>query len=112
MATFAQQSVSDTFGTIPHPSELGNLFEGKTADVGLTSAFSSIVEIIYIIAAVIFIFFLLWSALEFIYSRGDKEHIQSARGRLTWAIIGLVLLGLSFVLIRIIGTIVNFRFFN
>ncbi len=112
MAYLAQQSVGDTFGTIPHPSELDRLFEGQTGDTGLGIALSGIIELIYIIAAVIFIFFLLWSALEFIYSRGDKEHIQSARGRLTWALIGLILLGISFVLIRIIGTIVGFQFFG
>lgn len=111
MALLAQQSVSDTFGTIPHPKELDRLFK-QSGDVGLTSAFSTIVEIIYIIAAIIFIFFLLWSALEFIYSRGDKEHIQSARGRLTWAIIGLVLLSLSFVVMKIVGTITGFEFFG
>ncbi len=111
-AAGAAGGAADIFGTIPHPKELDSLFVGQTGDTGLGIALSGIIELIYIIAAVIFIFFLLWSALEFIYSRGDKEHIQSARGRLTWAIVGLILLSLSFVIMKIIGTIVNFRFFN
>ena len=52
------------------------------------------------------------SALQWIVSGGDKEAVAKARSRLTYAIIGIVLLALSFLILRVIGQITGFSFFK
>lgn len=45
-----------------------------------------------VIGAVVFIFMLIWGAIEWIASGGDKAKIEEARGRVINAIIGIVVL--------------------
>lgn len=48
-----------------------------------------------------------WGAVDWILSGGDKEKIASARKRITTAIIGLVLLSLTFVVMVVVGQILG-----
>ncbi len=99
------------FGVISAPSELSSLFTGSP-EAGITNVLSLVVQLIYIIAAVVFVFYLLYSGLQFIYSEGSKETVAEARGRITWAIIGIIFLALLFVLLRILSTVTGFTFFQ
>ena len=49
------------------------------------------------------LFMLIWGSIQWISSGGDKQALESARGRLTGALIGIVLLFVSFALIQLIG---------
>lgn len=51
-----------------------------------------VVQLGLIIGAVIFFFMLLLGAIQWIFSGGDKAAVETARGRITNAIIGLVIL--------------------
>lgn len=44
-----------------------------------------------IVAAIVFVFMLIWGGIRYITSGGDKAQTESARGTLTAAIIGLVI---------------------
>lgn len=48
------------------------------------------------------IVFIIWAGIGFILSGGDKTKIQAARNKLTYAIVGLVLTLLSFLIVMII----------
>jgi hypothetical protein len=48
---------------------------------------------------------ILWGAVDWILSGGDKEKVSNARKRITQAIIGLVILSLVFVIMAIAGQI-------
>lgn len=71
-----------------------------------------IVNVITIFSAIgglgVVIYFV-WGAVDWILSGGDKEKVANARKKMTHAIIGLVLLSLSYVIINIVGQIVGFN---
>ncbi|GEM_PF-894669 len=102
------QNVDSVIGTIKPPDAVAKI--GFGAD-GLTNFISRAIELIYIVAGIIFVFMVIISALQWIMSGGDKEAIGNARNRLTYAIIGIVVLSLAFVIIRVIGEITGFKFF-
>lgn len=55
------------------------------------------------IAVTLTIFFLIWGGILWITSGGDKTKLQAARNRIIYAIIGLVIVFLSFLIVNIIG---------
>lgn len=59
---------------------------------------------LFIIAGTILaLIYLAWGGINMITSRGDKSKLQSAQGKITWAIIGLILLFSSFFIISIVS---------
>src|SRR3989338_10606446 len=51
------------------------------------------------------VFMIIWSGIQWITSEGDKTKLQAAKTRLTYSIIGLLVIFLSFFIVNIIGTI-------
>jgi len=70
------------------------------------------ISFIFVIAVVVAIFFLLWGALKWIYSGGDKAAIESARGTITAAVIGLVILFLTFLIFTVVLNFFNINILN
>jgi hypothetical protein len=55
---------------------------------------------------------LLWGAFQWLVSGGEKEKLAAAQQRIVQAIIGFVLLGVSFAIIEVIGTFTGFKLFE
>lgn len=68
--------------------------------------------VVFVIAALLVLFFLVWGAFDWITSGGDKEKVGGARKKIFAAIIGLVLLALAFLITRVAGQIVNIDILN
>ncbi len=73
----------------------------------LGSIIQNVITLFFTIGALGFIIMFLWGAVSWILSGGDKEAIAGARKRITTAIIGLVLLSLTFVISLVIGQILG-----
>lgn len=74
-----------------------DVFEGsvETGDFFYTSfprLISAILRIVIVIAALLVFFYLIWGAIEWITSGGDKGQTEKARNKITASIIGLVIL--------------------
>lgn len=106
--------VHDAFGTIFPPAELQPfIVKGGGTGAGAINLFlDNLVILIYIIAAVVFVFMILWGAFEWVLSGGDKEKLQNAQRRLTHAFIGIILFAIAFALLALIGTFTGFKFFK
>jgi predicted metalloprotease len=63
------------------------------------------ITFLFIGAIVVALFMLIYSGIQWIMSGGDKQKVESARHRIIYAIIGLVVVFLSFMIINVIGTI-------
>lgn len=64
---------------------------GYTTSLGdLTSGLLSIV---LVIASILLLLYLIWGAVQWITSGGDKGKLESARNRITQAVIGIIVLG-------------------
>lgn len=63
----------------------------------------SVLGLAFVIAAIIFIFMMVIGAIQWITSGGDKQAVQSAQGKITSAIIGLIILISSYAIVKVIG---------
>lgn len=100
-------SVNNALGVVDAPKAVAPLGGGEA---GINNLLGKVVQLIFVVATVGFVFMVLISAVQLILSGGDKEALGKARGRLTWAIIGIVLLSLSFVIFRVLENITGFSF--
>lgn len=101
-------SIESVFGQIIPPSPVQALGPGS---VGISNVLNKIIQLIYVVASIAFVIMVIVSAFQWIISGGDKEAVAGARKRLTWAIIGITVLALAFVLIKIVGQITGFELF-
>lgn len=67
--------------------------------------FQNIVNWALIFAAVVAIFLIMFSGIKFLRSGGQEKLVEDARNTLTYAIIGLVVILLSFLIINVISDI-------
>jgi len=58
-------------------------------------------------AILIALVFLIWGGLDYITSEGQKEKISRAKRKLTFAIVGLIIVFLAFFIVTFIGGIFN-----
>lgn len=100
-------SVEQIIGQITPPPQVQALGVGGA---GIGRFLGNLVRIIFLFAGIVAIFMILISAFQMITSGGDKEAVAKARGRLTYAIIGLTLLALTFVIINVISRLTGFQF--
>ncbi len=89
--------MGDIFGTITPP---GPFTGDPKAEIGRLIAFG--VRMVTIGAGLVLLIYLLWGAMDWIMSGGDKEKLSNAQKKLTNAIIGIILV---FVFIGLWGLI-------
>lgn len=64
----------------------------NSSDGGFGVLFSNIMSVAMTIAAILVLVFLVWGAIEWITSGGDKGKIEGARNKISNAVIGLIIL--------------------
>lgn len=71
-----------------------------------TSDFGSVVgpfiQLIFALAVIVALFYLVWGGFKWLTSGGDKQAVTSAREHIVAAIIGLVIIFLSYFIINIL----------
>lgn len=85
--------------TVQPPSSLGP----KGGLSTMQGAIGNAVNIMIILAVILAIIVAVWSGIQWTTSGGDKGKIAAARARLTWSIVGLVIVFASFMILSIIG---------
>jgi magnesium-transporting ATPase (P-type) len=98
-----QLALSINYGTsIPVPAGVPN--QGISSGANLIGiAFN----LILILAIILGIAFIVYAGVQWAISGGDKQKIQQARARLTFAIIGLVVVVLAFTIVNLVHTILG-----
>jgi len=66
------------------------------------SVVGNIVTILLIVAVILALFFLIWGAIRWITSGGDKGKLDGARQAITASIVGLILAFLAYAILNII----------
>jgi hypothetical protein len=79
------------------PSGFSNLVNFE-----IGSIISSAVALVLIIAAVVFFFMLVIGGIRWITSGGDKGQTEAARGQITAALVGLVIVFAAYAIVSII----------
>ena len=105
--------IKDTFGNISPPPSLKKFIgtTDTTGAEGISKFLSNLIALIYIIAAIVLIFMIIWAAFDWITSEGDKEKLQGAQKKLINAFIGILIFAAAFGIIRVFGIFTGFKFF-
>ena len=72
-----------------------------------SGVFTTLLTIVFVLAAILVFGFLVMGGIEYITSGGEKSKTESARNKITSAIIGLVIIVASWALMSLIITIVT-----
>ncbi|MBI4035684.1 hypothetical protein HY383_01920 [Candidatus Daviesbacteria bacterium] len=70
---------------------------------------TNLISLAFIIALILVLVMIIWGALEWITSGGDKENVGKARGKIINALIGLAVLAVAFALFRFAGQFLGFN---
>ncbi len=94
----AAVNTKDIFGTVAPPP--GSQF--ATGPNALGILFSNAIMIFILVAGLIALIYLLWGALDWIVSGGDKEKLLKARKKIQNAIIGLLVIFAALVIFNVL----------
>jgi hypothetical protein len=83
---------------------------GYATDFG--KMFSSILNVVMLMAAVLVFAYLIFGGIQWITSGGDKTKAEEARNKITAAIIGLIIVAASYAIINLIVNFLGFGSFN
>ncbi|MCL5434774.1 MAG: hypothetical protein M1405_00055 [Patescibacteria group bacterium] len=87
---------------IPVPSGIPSGGFG-TSGIGIIQVALTILFVLADVAALAFVIF---AGIQWTMSGGDKQKIQSARNRLIYSIVGLIVISASFFIIQIVSTLI------
>lgn len=73
----------------------------------ISAILTNAIRLVFVIAVLAVLVYLIWGAFQWITSGGDKEAVSKARGRITAALIGLAILALSFLILVVVGQILG-----
>lgn len=105
------QGYRQIIGEISPPPVVQKLNENDPSGAtGVTNFLSTVINLFFVLSSVVFAFMVIWAAYDYIISFGEKDAIARARQKMTWAIVGLVLLSLSFVIFKILEYITDIKF--
>jgi len=99
--------VNDVFGKITPP--VGGLGGGANPSQDLSTILGAIINFMIVITGITALIYMLWGALSWVTSGGEKEKLQKAQGRIRSAVIGIVM---SVVVLVIFNAIFSLAFPN
>lgn len=83
---------------------------GKTLSLGSVIGF--IISMMFVIAVLISLFFLVWGGIKWITSGGDKTGVETARNQIIAAVIGLIIVFLAFFILNLVLGLFGLSLFN
>ncbi len=78
----------------------------KIFDIGML--ISSVIGVLMIISSILAFFYLILGGIQWITSGGDKAGLESARNKITNAIVGLVIVSASWAIMSLVGKFLGF----
>lgn len=97
---FASQALADTSIGNACP---GNGFSILCFQAGqLGSIVASAITFIFVIVAIVALGFLVWGGFKWLTSEGDKNAVEGARNHIVNAIIGLIVIFLSYLVVNVL----------
>ena len=102
-------SIQDVIGTIKPPVD-NPLYNGDV-NTSLGTIISTGIQLVFFVAGLATLVYLLWGAFDWISSNGEKEKLQKAQNKITSATIGLILLVVVVVVFYVLmGTVLGGKF--
>lgn len=86
----------------------GSINPGTGFATNMASVINGVLSFVMVIAALLVFFYLIWGGIEWITSGGDKGKTESARNKITAAVIGLVILAASYAILLVVLNFLGF----
>ena len=80
--------------------------QGFATDIGVL--IQAVLSFVMVIAALLVFLYLIWGGIEWITSGGDKGKTENARGKITAAVIGLIILATAFAVLTLVLNFLGF----
>jgi hypothetical protein len=96
-------------GVLPYSDKVANSPDGKG---GLTFLITNLLEAALVIAGLLLLLYLIWGAIEWITSEGDTSKLESARNRITQAVIGMIVLSAVIAIFKLVQGFLNITIIN
>mgnify|MGYP001574020724 CR=1 FL=1 len=78
----------------------------------LASVVSNAIPFIFPIAGVLLLLYLVWGGFDFLTSMGDAKKVETARGKLTNAIIGFLIIFFAYWIVQILDNVFKLGVYN
>lgn len=99
---YVMAQCNDIFGCVTPPVNIPGS-EGNNPAAAVSSLFTVIIRLIITVAALLTLFYLLWGGFDWITSDGAKEKITKAQQKITYAVIGVIFIVLSFSIFGVVA---------
>ena len=110
MVSQVVSALAQTNNTINLKPSTGQWVNMANLDIG--SMLSAIVQLIMVIAALLFFFMLVIGGIQYISSGGEKAGTEAAKGRITAALIGLVIVFSAWAITNLLETFFGISILN
>lgn len=80
-----------------------------TSNLEFGGVLGGLINFIFVIAVVLALVYLIWGGIIWLTSGGDKEGVAGARNRIIAAIIGLILIFLSYVILNLVLVFLGYQ---
>ena len=74
----------------------------KLCNITVSQFIGGIISFFFVLIALVALFYLVWGAFKWLTSGGDKTNIETARGHIIAAIVGLIIAFLSYVILNLV----------
>jgi hypothetical protein len=82
-------------------------FMGGATDITIGFLISTVLGFIMPLSGILLFVFLVWGGYDLLLSQGNPEKVKSGKAKITNALIGFFLLIFSFLIVRLLSTILN-----
>ncbi len=89
--------------------DIGTVETGTGFATDLGSVITAVLSFVMIIAALLVFLYLIWGGIEWITSGGDKGKTESARNKITSAVVGMIILAASYAILLLILRFIGFE---
>jgi len=89
------------------PTYEGTGFKFENATVG--DIFSALLPYVYVIAGLILLFMLIMGGLGLMTAAGDPKKVEAAQGRITAALIGFLIVFVSYIVVQLVEIMLNIQ---
>lgn len=73
---------------------------------------SGLINLVMVLAALVFFFMLVWGGIRWVTSQGDKNNVEGARNQITNALIGLAIVFAAWAIMKLIEVLFGINIFS
>jgi hypothetical protein len=82
-------------------------FIGTLAPLSFGDFVTRILPQIYTIALILVLIYLVWGSYKYLISGGDPKAVQAAKAHLTWAVVGMIFVFLSYGIFQLVSALLG-----